>query len=162
MTFFEKQTDPTAPMHWQGNMQADYLYPSGISGDKFFKHIMKNETFIAAKCPKCKKTFFPPRIYCEDCFIGISEKDWIEIPAVGKVKLFTIAIADTNGVRLEEPKVIGMIDIEETDGAILGIIKIDDITKDILGIRVEAVFKTKSEREGTIKDILYFKKKKTG
>ena len=159
MTFFEKQTDPTIPMHWPGNMQADYLYPSGKAGDKFFKHLMKNDTFLTAKCPKCKKTFFPPKIYCEDCFVEIPESDWFEIPATGKIKLHTVATIDTYGEKLEKPKVIGMINIDKTDGALLGIIQTNDPDEKLQGVEVEAVFKPKNEREGTLKDILYFKKK---
>jgi uncharacterized OB-fold protein len=159
MTFFEKQTDPTTPMHWPGNMQADYMYPSGKAGDKFFKHIMKNDTFLAAKCPKCNKTFFPPKIYCEDCFVEIPESDWFETPATGKIKLHTIATIDTYGEKLEKPKVIAMIDINKTDGSLLGIIKTDESDEELRGLEVEAVFKPKNEREGTLKDILYFKKK---
>ena len=41
MTFFEKQTNPMSPMHWRGNMQADYLYTNGIAGDRFFKHVIR-------------------------------------------------------------------------------------------------------------------------
>ena len=48
MTFYEKQTDPSTPMHWPGNMQADYLYPNGVAGDKLFKHIMNNDTLSAS------------------------------------------------------------------------------------------------------------------
>ncbi len=46
MTFGEKQTDPTTPMHWRGNMQADYYYPNGIAGEKFFRHLMQMDTFF--------------------------------------------------------------------------------------------------------------------
>jgi hypothetical protein len=159
MTFFEKQTDPTTPMHWRGNMQADYLYPSGIAGDKLFKHIMKNDTFLAAKCPKCNKTYFPPRLYCEDCFSEIPNKEWFEIPATGKIKLYTIATIDTYGNKLENPKVIGMINIDKTDGLFLGVIKTDNLDENLQGKQVEAVFKSKNKRDGTLKDILYFKKK---
>jgi uncharacterized OB-fold protein len=159
MTFYEKQTDPTTPMHWPGDMQADYMYPSGKSGDKFFKHVMKNDTFLAAKCPKCNKTFLPPRMYCEDCFIEIPESDWYETPAVGKIKLYTIATIDTYGNKLEKPKIVGMINIDNTDGNLLGIIQTDNLDEKLQGVEVEAVFKPKSEREGTLKDILYFKKK---
>jgi len=159
MTFFEKQTDPTTPMHWPGNMQADYLYPNGVAGDKFFKHIMKNDTFLAAKCPKCNKTYFPPRLYCEDCFCEIPDKEWFEISATGTIKLHTVATIDTYGNKLEEPKMIGMINIDKTDGLFLGLIKTDEPDDKLDGIKVEAVFRPKNQREGTLKDILYFKKK---
>ena len=153
---FDKQTDPTAPMHWRGNMQADYIYPSGVAGDKFFKHLMEKDTFLATKCKKCGKVFFPPRLYCEDCFVEIPEEDWIEVPATGTVRLFTVATINTLGKKMEKPKVIALIDIDKTDGATLGIIKTDNIEKDFCGIKVKSIFKPKTEREGTMKDILGF------
>jgi len=159
MTFVEKQTDPTTPMHWRGDMQADYFYPNGVAGDKLFKHIMKNDSFLASKCPKCNKTYFPPRLYCEDCFCDIPEDKWVEVPANGTIKLHTVVSIDTYGEKLEEPKVIGMINIEGTDGTLLGVIKTDNIDEDLKGKQVKAVFQPKDKREGTLKDILYFTKK---
>lgn len=159
MTFVEKQTDPTTPMHWRGDMQADYLYPSGLAGNKLFEHIMKNDSFLASKCPKCRKTYFPPRLYCEDCFCDITEDKWIEVPAIGTIKLHTTVTIDTYGKKLDEPRVIGMINIDNTDGSLLGVIKTDNIGEELLGKQVKAVFQTKNKREGTLKDILYFTKK---
>ena len=159
MTFVEKQTDPTTPMHWRGDMQADYLYPSGVAGDKFFKHIMKNDSFLASKCTKCKKVYLPPRLYCEDCFCEIPEDGWIEVPATGIVKLHTVVTIDTKGEKLVQPKVIGMINIDDTDGVILGVIKTDNVEEELRGLKVKAVFQPKDKREGTLKDILYFTKK---
>jgi len=157
MAFVEKQTDPSK--HWRGDMQADYLYPSGVAGDKLFKHIMKNDSFLASKCLKCDKVYFPPRLYCEDCFCEIKEDNWIEVPATGTIKLFTVVTIDSYGEKLEESKVIGMINIDNTDGVLLGVIKTDDINEELRGKKVQAVFKSKGEREGTLKDILYFTKK---
>ena len=159
MTFYEKQTDPTSPMHWRGNMQADYFYPNGIAGDRFFKHLMKNDSFLACKCTKCNKVFFPPRYYCEDCFVDIPDEEWFEVPKTGKVKLHTTVTIDTYGEKLENPKVVGLIEIDNTNGSILGIIDIKNLDADICGVQVEAVLKPKDKREGTLKDILYFKEK---
>jgi uncharacterized OB-fold protein len=147
------------PKHWPGDMQADYLYPSGVAGDKLFKHIIKNDSFLASKCPKCDKTYFPPRMYCEVCFCDIPENKWIEIPAVGTIKLFTVVTIDSYGEKLKEPKVIGMINMDNTDGILLGVIKTDDIDEEIRGKKVKAVFQPPNKREGTLKDILYFTKK---
>ena len=159
MTFVEKQTDPTTPMHWNGDMQADYLYPSGVAGDKLFKHIMKNDSFLASKCQKCSKTYFPPRLYCEDCFCEIPEDSWLAVPAVGTIKLHTVVTIDTYGEKLEKPKVIGMINIDNTDSLILGVIKIDNTEEELRGTKVKAVLRPIKEREGTLKDILHYTKK---
>ena len=159
MTFIEKQTDPTTPMHWNGDMQADYLYTNGVAGNKLFKHIIKNNSFLASKCPNCNKNYFPTRLYCEDCYCEIPEDEWTEIPATGKIKLHTVVTIDTYGRKLDEPKVISMINIDNTNGVILGLIKIENIDEDIQGMNVKAVFQSPEKREGTLKDILFFTKK---
>lgn len=156
MTFGEKQTDPTSPMHWRGDMQADYMYPSGVAGDKFFKHLMQKDTFLATKCDKCEKVLFPPRLYCEDCFEEIPERGWIEVPSTGTVRLFTIATLNAHGEKMQQPKIVAVINIDQTDGTLLGIIRSNDINKDFSGKKVKAVLRPKENREGTLKDILYF------
>ncbi|MFX0174849.1 MAG: Zn-ribbon domain-containing OB-fold protein [Candidatus Hodarchaeota archaeon] len=156
MGFLEKQTDPTSPMHWRGDMQADYFYPSGIAGDKFFKHLMKNDTFLACKCIKCHKVYCPPRLYCEDCFEEISESNWFEVPLTGTVRLFTVATINAHGKKMQEPKLMALIDVDQTDGALLGIIKTNDFNKNFSNTKVKAILRPKGEREGTLKDILYF------
>ncbi len=156
MTFFEKQTNPLDQAHHMGNLMVDNMYTSGTAGKKFFTHLKENDTFLASRCKKCGTTFFPPRLYCEDCFIEIPEEDWKEVPAQGTVRLFTIATLNTFGEKLDEPKVIGMIDIEGTDGAMLGYIETDETNKDLIGSKVKAVLREKKDREGTVKDIRYF------
>jgi len=156
MTFGEKQTDPTAPTHWRGNMQADYLYPNGAAGDKFFQHLKNNDSFLACTCKKCNKTFCPPRLYCEDCFEEIPDNAWKEVSTTGTVRLFTIANLDAHGEKLENPKVMALIDIENTDGAILGTIDLVDLNKDYSGLKVRAVLRPLGQREGTIKDIIHW------
>jgi len=154
MTFIEKQTDPMAPTHWRGDMQADYLYPNGVAGDKFFKYIKNNDGFLATPCKKCNKVLFPPRLYCEDCFSEIPEEDWIQVPASGTIRLFTIARINAHGKRMKEPKVMALIDIDQTDGALLGVINSKDLEKDHTGLRVRAIFRPMDQREGTLKDII--------
>lgn len=156
MTFTEKQTDPTAPTHWLGDMQADYMYTSGIAGDKFFNHLKEKDTFLATKCKTCNKVLFPPRLYCEDCFNEITDNDWMEVPCTGTVRIYTVAKLNAHGEKMQEPIVVALIDIDNTDGAILGIIKTSDYDKDFSGLKVKAILRPKAKREGTLKDILYW------
>jgi uncharacterized OB-fold protein len=156
MTFLEKQTDPTAPMHWLGNLQADYMYTNGVAGNRFFNHLKKKNTFLANKCPECKKVYLPPRLYCEDCFCEIPDKAWMEVPTKGTVRYATVATLDTFGEELKPPKVIALIDIDKTDSAMIGLIKTRNLDSDFTGVKVKAVLRPKNKREGTLKDILYF------
>ena len=156
MGFLEKQTDPTTPMHWRGDMQADYFYPSGIAGDKFFKHLKINDTFLACKCAKCSKIYCPPRMYCEDCFIEIPDSNWKEVPTVGTIRLFTVAKLNAHGEKLVSSKVVAFIGIEGTTSAMLGIINTNIPNKDFTSAKVKAILRPHDKREGTIKDILYW------
>jgi uncharacterized OB-fold protein len=156
MTFLEKQTDPTSFMHWRGDMQADYMYTNGVAGNRFFQHLKKKNTFLASRCPKCKKVYLPPRIFCEDCFCDIPDRGWHEVPAKGTIRLWTVATLNAHGEKLAAPQVIAFIDIDKTDSSMLGIVKTKNLDKDLFGQKVKAVLRPKSKREGTLKDILYF------
>lgn len=81
----------------------------------------------------------------------------MEVPAKGTVRLWTVAAINAHGEKLKEPRVIALIDIEKTDSAMLGLVKTKNLNKDLCGQKVKAVLKSKSKREGTMKDILYFK-----
>ena len=155
MTYTEKPTDPSKKLGWRGDMQADYLYPNGVAGDRFFKHLMKSDTFMACKCPECGMNYFPPRLYCEECFVEIPAENWKEVPASGTVRLYTVAKMNAEGEPMA-PKIIALIDIDETDGATLGVIKTNEFEKDLTGTKVKAVLRPKDKREGTLKDILHF------
>ena len=154
MTFGEKQTDPLAKTHWRGDMQADYFYPSGVAGDKFFEHLKNNDDFMVCKCKKCNKIYCPPRLYCEDCFDEIPDDAWSRVAATGKIRLFTVAMLDAHGEKLAVPRVMALIDIDNTDSAMLGVIKTSDLDADLTGKNVKAILKPKDKREGTLKDIV--------
>ncbi len=157
MTFGEKQnTESEIGLAWRGDMQADYLYPNGAAGDKFFKNLREKETFLACKCPKCNITYLPPRIYCEDCYVEIPEDAWKEVAPEGTVRMFTVAYLNSEGGKLEAPRVMALVDIEGTDGAWLAKLNVKDLKKDYTGAKVKAILRPKDKRDGTMKDILYF------
>ena len=137
-------------------MQADYFYSAGVAGDRFFKNLMKKGSFLASRCPECEMVYVPPRLYCEDCFCEIPDTEWKEVPARGWVRLYTQVMIDAHGEKLKEPRTIALIDIEGTDGSMLGIVKLKDPEQELWGLKVKAVLRPKKEREGTLKDILYY------
>ena len=156
MTFLEKQTDPTTPMHWRGNMQADYFYSNGVAGDKFFKHILKKDTLLASECPKCGTVFLPPRLYCEQCFDRL-EDDYGPVPKSVTVYSFTLCMEDRSGAPLAEPQLIALIQLDGTDSLLvhkLGEVPPEEV---FIGMPVEMVVEPKSKRKGSILDIRYFR-----
>jgi uncharacterized OB-fold protein len=150
----EKITDPTKLRHWEGKVEAYWVYTSGKAGDYFFKKLKEEGKFTAAKCKKCGKVYFPPRIYCEKDF---EETEFIDVSGEGEVKSFTIARLDPYERELPKPQIYALIHIYGTDGLLihlLGEVKPENVK---IGMKVRPVLKPKEEREGRITDILYFK-----
>jgi uncharacterized OB-fold protein len=140
---------------WRGNIPIENLYTVGIAGERFFREIKDNGRFLGTHCPTCDLTFVPPRIYCENCFAKLDE--WVEIGTQGTVYTFTVLYEAPDGSRLEDPEIVALVELDGADGGIvhrLGEVAPEEVE---IGLRVEAVFKPKSKREGSILDIEHFR-----
>jgi uncharacterized OB-fold protein len=145
----------TAYRQWEGDMEADYVYTTGIAGDRFFMELKKNGQLVATECHKCGQTYVPPRIYCEKCFEELVV--WKTLPAEGIVTTFTIADLNEKNEKLPKPRIWAHIKIG--DGGLvhnLGDIEPDKVK---IGMKVQAVLKPAAKRKGEIQDILHFKPK---
>ena len=151
----EKINDPRQIRHWPGHMEADYIYTHGLAGERFFKEIKENGRIMGAKCKNCNIVYVPPRIYCERCFEKLEE--WIDVGIRGTIHTFTVAYVDEEDSRLEQPTIYAMIRIKGTNGGLIHRIGEANPRNVRIGMEVEAVFKPKEEREGSINDIKYFK-----
>jgi uncharacterized OB-fold protein len=152
MTFVDRIERPEDFRHWFGDMEAQYVYTSGIAGDKFFNEL-KNGNILGTHCKKCGKVYVPSRMYCEECFVELD--DWVTVENNGVVDTFTVVHVDRDENLLDTPEVWGVIHMEGTDGGFVH--KLNVSLEDIkIGMPVKAVFKSKKDREGRITDIKYF------
>jgi len=139
---------------WVGDMEADYIYTTGIAGDRFFKLLRDEGKFSATVCPNCNITYVPPRMYCENCFTELH--DWKELEPTGTVETFTIANLDEKNKKLAKPRLWAYIKIDGSDGGVvhnLGEVNPRELK---VGMKVKAVLKPKEERKGEITDIKWF------
>lgn len=151
----EKIGDPRELKHWMGHMEADYAYTHGIAGEKFFKEIKENARIMGTRCKKCGFIYVPPRLFCERCFEKLDV--WEKVSKRGEVHTYTVAYIDTDGSKLKNPIIWAMIKINNVHGGFvhkLGEVDLRDVK---IGMQVEAIFKNKKEREGSMLDIKYFK-----
>jgi len=151
----EKLRDLREIRHWPGHMETDYIYTLGVAGERFFQEIKKNGKIMGAKCRRCGIVYVPPRMYCERCFEKLQEG--VRVSSRGTVYTYTVAHIDLNGAKLKEPTIYAMIKIEGTDGGLIHKLEGVDPEEVKIGMKVEAVFKPKEKREGSINDIRYFK-----
>jgi len=151
MTLLEN--DNTGPTSWFGNLPVTSRYTYGIAGERFFRAIKDEGKIYGSYCPQCMRTYVPASMFCERCLGKLDE--WIDVGTIGEVHTFTMLHKNQDGSRRDLPETIAFISIG--DGGIihrLGQINQDDIE---IGMKVEAVFKDKEDREGSILDIVYFK-----
>jgi uncharacterized OB-fold protein len=153
MTMTLLQRDPNAPVAWLGDLPVTNRYTYGLAGEKFFRTIKDEGRILGTYCPDCDHTYVPATIFCERC-LGKLEK-WVDVGTKGDVVTFTILNIDLDGTPLEKPDVIALVRF--ADGGLihrLGEVELDEVE---IGMTVEAVFKPKDERVGSILDIQYFK-----
>jgi uncharacterized OB-fold protein len=139
-----------------GQIPLNYLYTAGRAGEKFLLALKKDGKILGTHCAGCGITYVPPRIYCERCFERL-EDTYAEVSKRGVVHTFTLCHENYKGEEKEEPSIIAMIHLDDTDGGLvhwLGGVKPEEV---YIGMAVEAVFKPKKDREGSILDIVHFK-----
>ena len=108
------------------------------------------------KCPKCGRVLVPPRIFCEECFVDT--EDWVEVSSKGELATFGESYLGTDGSKLHEPWIVGIVKIDGADGGLIHYIGEAKPEELEIGMRMEAVFN--EQRNGNILDIKYFRPSK--
>jgi uncharacterized OB-fold protein len=145
--------DPKAPVSWLGELPVTNRYTYGLAGEKFFRTMKDEGHIMGTYCPHCDHTYVPAAAFCEQCLRKLDE--WVDVGTIGDVVTYTFLNIGLDGSPLEKPEIVAFIRF--ADGGLihrLGEIEPDQVE---IGLMVEAVFKPKSKRIGSILDIKYFK-----
>jgi len=140
-------------LKWKGNIPVFNMYTAGIACENFFRKIKDEGKFTGIKCKKCSIVYIPPRIFCERCFSELNE--YVNLPLTGKLTSFTVAHRDLDDKPAVEPVVIGAVQIDGASTNMIHYIN-GNPSKLKIGMKVKAVLKPKSNRTGSILDILGF------
>lgn len=150
MTFLERTTDARKFRHWEGAMEADYIYTSGVAGERFFIALRDEGRILASRCPDCELDYLPPRMFCEDCFAELTE--YVDVPATGRVTAVTLAYVARTGAKLSIPQAWGFVTFKGVRGGLLHrLLVAPDSGRP--GLAVRAKLKPRAARTGTILDI---------
>jgi uncharacterized OB-fold protein len=136
-----------------GVIQISYNWTVGKAGDRFFTELKENKRIMGTRCRKCGRVLVPPRIFCEECFVD--DVEWTEVEPRGILTTFGESYFSTDGKRLKEPWMLGIVRLKGSDGGLIHFIgeaRPEDVK---IGMPMEIVFKDK--REGNIMDIRYFR-----
>jgi len=143
----------------EDSLDCAYAWDTGVAINRYLSEL-KKARIIGTKCRKCKRVMLPPRLFCELCFIPSNE--WVYLQDSGVVNTFSICYVHWDASRIGEGEKPHLPAVIEIDGAsqgmgimhLLGEIEPEHIKT---GMKVQAVWKPESEREGSITDIKYFK-----
>ena len=106
----------------KGFVRADFSFWVGQYMDKFYD-AFENKKIIGNKCPKCRKVFVPPRKICGGCNETIIiDKNWVELPNTGTLLNYTLTyyrVSDRAGRKTKNLQIVGMIQIDGSDTAII-------------------------------------------
>ncbi len=155
MPILEKLAQQTQARHWTGSIPLEYHYTVGVAGEEFRRELKENGRFLASKCPKCKSTYVPARMYCPTCFVETKER--LTINKLGYVYSYTTVTRDRAGNQAQMPTVIALVKFDDVKGGIVHKLEVADPGKVTLGMRVEPVLKEPSARTGALTDILAFR-----
>jgi uncharacterized OB-fold protein len=140
-------------MKIKGEIQIKYEWSLGKAGERFFTELRDHKKIMGAKCRQCGSVLVPPRIFCEECFV--EDMEWVEVEPKGVLMTFGDSYFSTDGKKLEEPWMLGIVRLNSSDGGLIHFIR-EARPEDLkIGMPMEIVFK--EEREGNIMDILHFR-----
>jgi uncharacterized OB-fold protein len=147
--------DAHAPDAWPGELPVTSRYTFGMAGERFFRAIKEEGKIYGSRCATCEITYVPGRQFCERCMDELNE--WLDVGTQGEVHTFTLLYENLDGSTREEPEIVAFVRIG--DGGIVH--RLDDVNYEevTIGMTVEAVFKPKSKRQGSILDIQHFRPK---
>lgn len=135
-----------------------YNWAAGVAISRFLAELKKGK-IIGRKCSQCQRILVPPRMYCEQCYRPTDE--WVPVKDTGTINTYSVSHVAADASRVKEPFVVAVIDI---DGASPGMGILHHLgevepnpAKVHVGMKVMAVWKPQSERQGAITDIKYFK-----
>jgi uncharacterized OB-fold protein len=160
MAISEKITNTMKPTYWEGHIPVNYVYTYGHAGEKFFRAIKDKGTFLATYCSACDISYVPPKIYCDRCFAKLDK--YIDVGTRGFIETFTVSFMNMDGSPKERPRILAMVRIDGTDGGLIHYIEGIAPDEIALGMPVQAVFKPKGKRTGSIDDIIGFGPVKRG
>jgi hypothetical protein len=145
--------DPRAPDNWQGTLPVTNRYTFGLAGERFFRMLQEEGQILGTYCPSCNHIYVPAQSYCERCLAKLD--DWRDVGLKGELYSFTLLYTNLDDSQKTEPEIVAFVKMG--DGGLvhrLGDVAIEEIS---IGMQVQAVLKPRSERQGSILDIRFFK-----
>jgi uncharacterized OB-fold protein len=135
-----------------------YRFAAGVHATRFFE-ALRDEGRILATRDAAGNVMVPPRPVCG--LSGLPMDDWVEVGPDGVLAGCTIVyvpfIDPMTGVQRPVPYGFGLVRFDGADSSIYHLLDATEPAQIGVGRRVQAVFRPREERTGTLADIRHFK-----
>ena len=148
-----KKEDLTNCFVIEGKMALPNQYFAGKLGSKFIIALRDDKKILGITCPKCKKTFIPPREYCHFCATKIDE-NWVELGNEGELVNYAVVRYPGKYLPKKVPYILGQIKLKGADTPLTHIVEGVELKDVRIGMKVKAVFADKTTN--TILDLDHF------
>ena len=140
---------------YHGQIYIPNTFSAGATGSRFLTTIRDKDKITGTVCKKCNRVYVPARSVCKDCFSQL--KKWVELSNKGTVLTYTIDSESKPIHPTDAPVIYAIIQLDGADTGFVHMIGGADPEQLRIGMRVQAVFKPKEERIGSVLDIKHFK-----
>jgi uncharacterized protein len=132
-----------------------YRWDTGEAIGRYLEEL-KQGRLIARRCDGCQRIMIPPRMFCERCFRPTDE--WVYLNDTGRILTFSLCYVTWDVRRLKQPQIPAVIEIDGASAGIgiLHLVKTARAKQVRVGMPVRAVWRTPSQRRGSVTDIAYW------
>ena len=82
-----------------------------VGSARYWREMPQRYRYEAAKCQKCGKVYFPPRLVCRECRSQEFEKT--TLAKTGTVETFTVIRVPPSGFADEAPYAVGVVKLDD-------------------------------------------------
>ena len=95
------------PMVYRSLISVPYSWWAGDTASRFFIALRDEKKIMGKKCPRCSRTYVPPRKVCPLCFTENAE--WVEVADEGMLQSYTICRRQLASLPRVAPVIFGLI-----------------------------------------------------
>ena len=135
-------------------VKLDYTFSAGQSASRFLRAIAEGK-LIGQRCPVDGRVYFPTRGSCPQ-HGALMAPEPVELSDRGTIVTYSINRVPSENIKLDLPYAPIQVLLDGADTILMHVLKamLDDVH---MGMRVQAVWKPKSEWTTSIGNIRYFK-----
>ncbi len=120
-----------------------------------FLHQIGQGRLVGQRCPECGKVYCPPSGACARC--GVATSQWVDVADRGTVTTFCIVRVPSENIEQKLPYCAANILLDGSDLVFIALVQECEAADVRIGMRVEAVWRPRSEWAPTFENIRYFR-----